>query len=130
MSTGIALWTTAIIWIMITTSFLFYLLRRDGHFSSLINIYEINNLIVNVTVLLEKAHAFVAIVDSKLVGLAMFLIANVFTGVVNLSMHTDQASNVVALLILCLNSTVYTFLPFVCYYIYFCKQNRTKSFIA
>lgn len=73
---------------------------------------------------LDNAFSFVDVVDSKLIGLSVFLVANVFTGLVNLTFDSKQLPNVCSLLILFINSVVSTFLPFCFYYYYFLKNKR------
>lgn len=75
---------------------------------------------------LENAFSFVDLVDSKLIGLAVFLIANVFTGLVNLAFETKKLPTFTSLFILFANSFVSTLIPFVFYYYYFIRNNKKR----
>ena len=117
MTTGIALWVMALFAVTITTHALFYLIRKD-YVVNLERAQEREAFIVNVSSLLSKAYSFAEIVDSKFVGLATFLIANYFTGAVNISMVTVLAHDSTALLLLLLNAFLFSFIPYSCYYLY------------
>ena len=129
MSTGTSLWALATLGVIMTTNLLFNLIKKDifsnCSLSTCFNdTRDINNFILNVTVLLEKAYSFVSIIDSKLVGLAVFLIANIFTGLINLTIATVRVSTSLALLILFINALVSTFIPFLVYYLFYRRANK------
>lgn len=74
--------------------------------------------------LIDLSLSFVKIVDSKFIGLAIFMISNYFTGIVNLAMEsTHGVSEFKSLLILSANSFVSTFLPFYVFYSTYKKKN-------
>jgi hypothetical protein len=60
--------------------------------------------------------SFINILDSKFVGLFMFIVANILTGLINLSMNTLHASNTHASIILLAYMVVVTLSS---YYFYF-----------
>jgi hypothetical protein len=127
MSTGLLLWAGASATIIILAKSVCYLMKRRGQLSNSASLHETEIFISNVCSSLDLSFSFPTIVDSKLVGLAMFLVANLFTGVVNLSMTAGAASTQLALFILCLNSIVYTFIPFLLYYFYMLNRNKSKK---
>lgn len=87
---------------------------------------DIQNAIKTCSFFLENAFSFVDVLDSKMIGLSVFLISNVFTGLVNLSMRTRIIADVFALLILFLNSFVSTLIPFVFYFYCFLKNKTLR----
>lgn len=75
-----------------------------------------NTTQANLNNLLEKAFSFVILVDSKLIGLTIFLIANLFTGFINLTLTTAKLSHLLSLIILLLNSFLSSAFPLGFYY--------------
>ena len=74
---------------------------------------------------LLKVFSFPHIVDSKFVGLVVFLISNLLTGIVNLSINTLYVANVSAFIIICIYNFVVYFLPYLGYY-YILIVNKKK----
>ena len=66
--------------------------------------------------ILEVSHSFVQLADSKFIGLAIFLISNLFTGLVNFTLNTHAASYNMTIFILSLNLFVSSLIPFSIYY--------------
>ena len=87
---------------------------------------DIQNAIKTCSFFLDNSFSFVDVLDSKMIGLSVFLISNVFTGLVNLSMRTREVADVFALLILFLNSFVSTLIPFVFYFYCFLKNKTLR----
>lgn len=109
MSTCTALWGSILAGIIIITLFLVWIAERSkSHGQSTSR---------RVLHLQDACFSFVKIMDSKLVGLAVFLIANLFTGLVNLSIESQKTQPLLALTIIFSNSLVSTFLPFLAFYI-------------
>lgn len=75
--------------------------------------FELDNIFNSV---LDVTHSFYRFSDSKFVGLAIFLIANLFTGFVNIAINTHDCSLIVTFLILTLNLFVSSFIPFFYFY--------------
>ena len=65
---------------------------------------------------LSRIFSFVAISDSKFIGLIVFLISNLLTGLINLSINTLNISDLNAFLILASYSFASFSIPFLIYY--------------
>ncbi len=65
---------------------------------------------------LSRIFSFVAISDSKFIGLIIFLISNLLTGLINLSINTLKVSDLNAFLILASYSFASFLIPFLIYY--------------
>ena len=95
------LWLFHIVLHYLITIILFKLINKDNSNES-----NLNHQITNITRLLESGYSFFEIVDSKLVGLSIFLFANVLTGLINLSIYTRTVSDLLSLVILIMHSFV------------------------
>ena len=116
---GTFLWLFQIIANYLITIILFKLINKDN-----LKEININNQITNIIQLLENTYSFVEIVDSKLVGLCIFLIANVLTGLINLSIFTRTVSDFLSLIILIMHSFASVGIAFSgYYYLYFKSRN-------
>ncbi len=73
-----------------------------------------------------KIFSFPYIVDSKFIGLIVFLLSNILTGLINLTTNTLVVSNVYSFLILNLYTFVAYFLPYLGYYYYY-NNNKNKK---
>ena len=76
---------------------------------------------------LLKVFSFPYIIDSKFIGLVVFLISNLLTGFVNLSMNTLYVSGFYSFLILCAYNFMAYFIPFMGYYYFYCVYNKKKA---
>jgi hypothetical protein len=77
--------------------------------------YNLKNIEIYTTYvirLLERAFTFFIFVDSKFIGIAIFMIANYFTGITNIIVRTRKQPPLVAYFILFSNCLVFTFVPF------------------
>jgi len=74
--------------------------------------------------ILEKAFWFFQIMDSKFIGLLVFLLANILTLATNLAISPSTYSTSSAILILLFHSFISTFIPFMFYKLkYFGKKS-------
>ena len=73
---------------------------------------------------LSQAFSFVEISDSKYIGLVIFLISNLLTGFVNLSINTLRTSDLDSFLILSLYCLVSFMIPFFLHYQFRFKHNE------
>jgi hypothetical protein len=74
---------------------------------------------------LRQICSFVEIVDSKFIGLFVFLLCNVLTGLVNLSINTLNTKDNVAMIILNIYCLVSFGVPYLVYFL--TKAHRKKS---
>lgn len=117
------LWLFHIVLHYLITIILFKVINKDN-----LNETNLNHQITNITKLLENAYSFFEIVDSKLVGLCIFLIANVLTGLINLSIYTRTVSDYFSLIILILHSFASVGFAFSgYYYLYFKRRNHFSN---
>jgi len=121
MMTGTLLWLLNLLSAIFIAKFFSFLLKRN-HTSST-NTVDIRQHVINLIYLLESAFQFVETVDSKFIGLLIFLIANLSTGVVNMTLFTLSLSDFDSICILHLHSFVSTAIPFSLYYFYL-KPNK------
>jgi len=71
---------------------------------------------VNLIYLMENSFSFVEIIDSKLIGLFIFVFANLLTGLVNLIMNPHEKSEFEGYCIMCVYTFLSLFIPFLYYY--------------
>ena len=118
MTTGGILCTTVLLAVILVAKIIVYLLKSQYEYSieNLQSIREVQMFTQKCACLLERSFSFIEIVDSKFIGLAIFMISNYFTGIVNLLIKTRAQNAYVSFLIIILNSIVFTLLPFFVYY--------------
>ena len=93
------LWAFAILLIYTITTLL--LRTKQTENSQYFQVEKVDEEVMPVLIkILERTFAFYEIVDSKLIGLIIFLNSNILTGIINLSIDTKNVSNVGSLLIL------------------------------
>ena len=119
---GTFLWLFQIIANYLITIILFKLINKDN-----LKEININSQITNIIQLLQNTYSFVEIVDSKLVGLSIFLIANVLTGLINLSIYTRTVSDLLSLVILIMHSFASVGIAFSGYYYLYFKNGNNFS---
>lgn len=88
---------------------------------------EIKTRLYQLIFILEKAFWFFEIMDSKFIGLFVFLLANVLTLCTNLAISPSSYSTSSAILILFMYSFISTFIPFVYYKL---KHFRIQSTVS
>jgi hypothetical protein len=71
---------------------------------------------------LDESFCFIRISDSKFIGLFIFLISNLLTGLVNLSINTLRVSNQISFLIIAVYSFFSFIIPFFVYKYFFIKS--------
>jgi hypothetical protein len=74
---------------------------------------------------MDQVFSFVRVTDSRFIGLFVFLISNVLTGLVNLSINTLSTSDTVAVLVLLVYCLASFGVPFLVYF--FSHSGHTKS---
>jgi hypothetical protein len=79
----------------------------------------------NTTQILEGSNSFFTIVDSKCIGVAAFMIANVFTVMVKFSVDTSESLEFTAYLLLVTNALFFTYFPFHAFF-FLNKPSRKK----
>lgn len=127
MTSAAFLWFSICVMNIFMTKMILHLMNVERTSPSKSSPNEINNTIKMCLFYLENSFSFVEVVDSKMIGLFIFLISNVFTGLINLSFKTREMSDLFALIILGLNSFISTLIPFIFYYFYFIKNKRINK---
>jgi uncharacterized membrane protein (DUF4010 family) len=74
-----------------------------------------------------KIFSFPFIVDSKFIGLIIFLLSNLLTGLVNLTVNTLAVDNLYSFFILNAYAFVAYFLPYLAYYHYYHYKNKKNE---
>jgi hypothetical protein len=80
---------------------------------------------LDVVYLLEEVFGFFEIVDSKFVGITIFMVSNYYTGTVNLVITTQDQSPLFAYIIILVDCLLFTFIPFFVH-----KRLRTVKNVA
>ena len=75
---------------------------------------------------LSETFSFAEITDAKYIGLLIFLLSNVLTGCVNLTMNTLQTNSTNSFLILSIYSLISFGIPFIIHY-YFSFKKKIKT---
>ena len=99
-----AFWAFSILQIYVITMFFIVKTKKSQEFPYIqIEKYDLDNLPAVISIL-QRAFGFSEIVDSKLIGLIIFLNSNILTGLVNLSIDTRNVSPTNSILILILHA--------------------------
>jgi hypothetical protein len=107
---------------LIIEYFLMYFLNKKLVYHGLFNnILSETEKYEWVSILLDKSNFFFKIIDSKFIGLMLFLIANIQTGLINVTINTRYVSTITTFLILSIHSFLITIMPF-----YFYKKLNSK----
>jgi carbon starvation protein CstA len=115
MTTASFFWTIYMIYVYLIVRFVFIkklFLLLDNQSSSSTSEHKSEWLFFNLTLMMDKAFRFVEIVDSKFIGLLVFLICNVITGLINLSMNTHSETDSAAIYIMSIYVLLSFLLPF------------------
>ena len=98
---------------------LYYLLKTRGKYQSNVNesitLKEYQHIIVN---LLNKIFSFYETIDSKLIGLIVFLNSNLLTGLVNLTIDTREVRAFGSVMILILHALASVGSGFLIYHLF------------
>ena len=120
MSTSTALWTFQLFSVWIILKFLIHFIKIQEKID-LTNVTELKIFLYNLEIFMKKAFSYAYIVDSRYVGLCLFLLSNIFTGLIKILIPVDIFTNFYAFLIICFNSLICRFIPFFAFY-YFNKN--------
>ena len=114
-STG--LWACAILAISLLSLLIIYLIQRENNFTNeLKNLIEFDDFTKSVINILDRSFSFIIILDSKLIGLVIFILSNVGNGILNLFFNLSSLSSSMAILVSCLNLFTSTLVPFTIFY--------------
>ena len=93
--------------------FLMYFLNRKLVYNGLFNnVLSESEKYQWILILLDKSNFVFKIIDSKFIGLVLFLIANIQTGLINITINTRFVSINTTFLILAIHSFIITIIPF------------------
>jgi hypothetical protein len=92
--------------------FLTYLAFNSQINKDLVQSQKKEIIIVN---LLESIYSMSIIIDSKFIGLILFLVANISTGIVNLNLNTKVFDTFYSLFILHVHSFIFVLISFLIY---------------
>jgi hypothetical protein len=120
-------WAFSILQIYVITMFFILKTKKSQKLPYIqIERYDLENLPAMVKIL-QSAFGFSEIVDSKLIGLIIFLNSNILTGLVNLSINTRDVSPINSLLILILHAIISVFGGYSIYYYFKFYRNNNKT---
>ena len=120
-------WAFAILQILIFTIFFLLKAKKTKTFPYLkIEKFDFEYLSEMIT-FLKRVFAFSEIVDSKLIGLIIFLNANILTGLINLSIITKMLSTFSSLIVLILHAFVSIGSGYSIYYFFKFYRNDKES---
>jgi hypothetical protein len=122
MATGVGLWASACLSIIIISYLFNFILfnSKNFNFEIMLDVQEYQTSIIN---LLRRSFTLFVIIDSKFIGLSIFLIANLTTGFINLNTIPSVLTVQNALYYSFLSSLISKLVPFLVYYIYYNKNN-------
>ena len=106
------LWALYLIGIILTAKFLTHLVFNSQIDKDLVQSQKKETIIVN---LLESIYSMSIIIDSKFIGLILFLVANISTGIVNLNLNTKVFDTFYSLFILHVHSVIFVLISFFIY---------------
>jgi hypothetical protein len=106
------LWALYLIGIILMAKFLTYLAFNSQIDKDLVQSQKKEIIIVN---LLESIYSMSIIIDSKFIGLILFLVANISTGIVNLNLNTKVFDTFYSLFILHVHSFIFVLISFLVY---------------
>ncbi len=130
MCTGILTWSIGTCAALFITQLIIHKMRQENKLLNKISpSYDrlSKNELAYIKCLLNRAFSFFVIVDSKFIGLAIFMISNYITGLMNLFIDLAQLDVVQANLILIVGSLFFTFIPFLVYYVKIVKKKKSKE---
>ena len=97
------LWAFAILLVSMVTILLIFITKTQD--TNLLRIYQMDSeYLSSILTLLKKTFAFYEIIDGKLIGLIVFLVSNILTGLINLSIGTKFVSILTSLVILVMHA--------------------------
>ena len=106
------LWALYLIGIILMAKFLTHLVFNSQIDKDLVQSQKKETIIVN---LLESIYSMSIIIDSKFIGLILFLVANISTGIVNLNLNTKVFDTFYSLFILHVHSVIFVLISFFIY---------------
>ena len=78
--------------------------------------------VLNLHYILENCFSFVEIVDSKFIGLFIFVLSNLLTGIVNVVLDTQSFDQIISGFMLSIYCFFSNFIPFAYYYLCLTKK--------
>ena len=126
-----AFWAFSILQIYVITMFFIVKTKKSQEFPYIqIEKYDLENLPAMISIL-QRAFGFSVIIDSKLIGLIIFLNSNILTGLVNLSIYTRDVPPIVSLIILILHAFLSVGSGYLVYYYFkfYRNNNKTKNIL-
>ena len=125
------MWAFAIFGVYIITKLLILSLKRTENYqdhqsedNESIKLKKYQHIIVN---LLNTTFSFYEIIDSKLIGLIVFLNSNLLTGLVNLTIDTREVRAFGSVMILILHALASVGSGFLIYHLFNILKNRKKE---
>ena len=106
------IWALYLIGIILMAKFLTHLVFNSQIDKDLVQSQKKETIIVN---LLESIYSMSIIIDSKFIGLILFLVANISTGIVNLNLNTKVFDTFYSLFILHVHSVIFVLISFFIY---------------
>ena len=106
------LWTLYLIGIILMAKFLTHVAFNSQIDRDLVQSQKKETIIVN---LLESIYSMSIIIDSKFIGLILFLVANISTGIVNLNLNTKVFDTFYSLVLLHVHSVIFVLISFFIY---------------
>jgi len=102
-------WALYLIGIILMAKFLTHLAFNSQVDKDLVQSQKKDTIIVN---LLESTYSMSIIIDSKFIGIILFLVANISTGIVNLNLNTKVFDTFYSLVILHIHSVIFVLISF------------------
>jgi hypothetical protein len=105
-------WALYLIGIILMAKFLTHLAFNSQIDKDLVQSQKKDTIIVN---LLESTYSMSIIIDSKFIGIILFLVANISTGIVNLNLNTKVFDTFYSLVLLHVHSLIFVLISFFIY---------------
>lgn len=120
---GTFFWMVTLLAILILTIISFHFIQRCADRK----VPTEKKVLVNLFYFLENAFSFVEIIDSKFIGLLIFVLANWLTGLVNITLHPHSQSDIVGYIILSVYTLLSLIIPFMFYFYNAQKNARSEQ---
>ncbi len=131
MTTGLVIWSLSLLGALVISKIILNILPAVTINDLQGKAFNFKNIEISTSCtirLLERAYTFFMFVDSKFIGISIFMISNYFTGITNILVRTRDQPPLVAYFIIILNCFVFTFIPF--YFIYRYRKREKQLSIS